>query len=340
MRRPSVFSCATAVFLMLGSAAGQEKPAAPFVPVLVKQAEAVRPHVESDLARAFLATASELPEIEPRTILRDPETKQVFTQEQAAGLAEERRAKLKSRAYDARFYYTTGYGSPMIYARPLDILAKHGVGSLRGVKVMDFGYGMIGQERMMALLGADMHGVEVEPLFRTLYSWPGDTGEIVAAGGTKGSLTLHHGQWPADASLAKEVGGGYDVIISKNTLKAGYIHPAGEVDPSRLVHLGVSDSEFLKAVHESLKPGGLFLVYNISPKQNPPDQPYLPHADGLFPFERKLVEGAGFEVLAWDQRDHDVMAEIFVAVGSDEGKGKAALLENLFTYYTLVRRPK
>jgi hypothetical protein len=192
---------------------------------------------------------------------------------------------------------------------------------------------------MFALLGADVHGVEVEPLFATLYSWPGDTGEINGPDGASGMLTLHHGQWPADDKLKRQVGAGYDIILSKNTLKMGYIHPARETDPSRLVHLGVSDEQFLRAIHDALKPGGLFLVYNISPKQSPPDQPYLPHADGLFPFERALVEQIGFEVLAWNQPDHDPMAAIFTALGHDQGKGKEKLMEELFTYYTLLRKP-
>jgi hypothetical protein len=347
--------CAIAAALVTsGIAAGQspepkapEQPAQsaeaseskPFVPELVRQAAAVSPLVESELARGFLATAGQLPEIEPRAILSDPETREAFTPEQAAALTRERREKLRERTRDARFYYTTGYGSPMIYARPLDILARHGVGSLSGRKIMDFGYGMIGQERMFALLGADVHGIEVEPLFKTLYSWPGDTGEIVSASGTKGHLTLHHGQWPADAALREKAGAGFDVIMSKNTLKKGYIHPAVEVDPRMLVHLGVSDEEFLRAVHSALKPGGLFLVYNISGKQNPPDKPYLPMADGAFPFARSLVEKAGFQVLAFDEPDHDAMAGIFVALGHDQGKGKEKMLEELFTHYTLLRRP-
>ncbi len=128
------------------------------------------------------------------------------------------------------------------------------------------------------------------------------------------------------------------MILSKNTLKRGYIHPAREADPRMLVDLGVGDEAFLRAVHEALNPGGLFLVYNISPKQNPPDQPYLPHADGLFPFERSLAEKLGFEVLAFDEPDHDKMAEVFVAVGSDQGKGKEKLLGELFTHYTVLRR--
>ncbi len=180
------------------SAAAPQAPAERplFVPLLVRQAEAVAAVVESDLARAFLAKAVELPEIEPRTILRDPASRDAFTEEQAAKLPEDQQARLRPREYGSSFYYTTGYGSPMIYARPLDILAKHGVDSLAGKRVLDFGYGMIGQERMFALMGADVHGVDVEPTLAALYSWPGDTGEMKSRQGNTGTLTLHHGRWP------------------------------------------------------------------------------------------------------------------------------------------------
>jgi hypothetical protein len=152
-------------------------------------------------------------------------------------------------------------------------------------------------------------------------------------------LTLHTGQWPGDAGIRGAAGGGFDIIMSKNTLKKGYIHPAAEVDPKMLVDLGVGDEEFLKAVRDSLKPGGLFLVYNISGKQNPPDKPYLPMADGLFPFERSLVEKIGFEVLAFDETDHEKTVDIFVALGLDQGKGGEKMREELFSHYTLLRRP-
>ncbi len=56
--------------------------------------------------------------------------------------------------------------------------------------------------------------------------------------------------------------------------------PAGKtVDERQLVKLGVEDAAFLAAVRESLKPGGLFIIYNISPAQSPAEdltKPYLP----------------------------------------------------------------
>src|SRR3954462_11304072 len=86
---------------------------------ITREGKAAGEIVETDLARAFLAAAEQLPSIEPRTFSRDPKTRKAYTEAQFAALSEEKRAPLKKRAYDTRFYYTTGYGSPTIYARPL-----------------------------------------------------------------------------------------------------------------------------------------------------------------------------------------------------------------------------
>jgi len=187
-------------------------------------------------------------------------------------------------------------------------------------------------------LGAEAHGVDVEPLFQALYKQPGDTGPITGRDGRKGSIVLHHGFWPSDPAIVREVGEGYDLILSKNTLKAGYIHPARPADPNRLVNLGVDDEAFLKAVHHALKPGGLFLIYNIAPKQNPPDKEYLPMADGKSPFPRELYEKCGFTVLSFDEKDDTELSRVFLALGYDNGKGLKDLQETTFTHYTLVRR--
>jgi hypothetical protein len=317
------------------SASGQRDS---FIQELVEHVAALAPLVESELARAFLNAAPSLPPVS-RMLYREPETRQTITAEERAALPEEDQEKFVERPIASRFFYCTSYGTPLIYARPLDVLSRHGIQTLKGCKVMDFGYGMIGQGRIMAMLGADVHGVDVDSLLQALYSHPDDTGPVFGPEGVEGKLTLHHGQWPADAELVRAVGGDFDVILTKNVLKRGYIHPAREVDPSRLVHLGVDDEAFLAAVKQALKPGGVLLVYNISPKQNPEDKPYLPHADGEFPFARDLVEQLGLEVLAWDEQDDEVMRKLFAAVGYDQGKGVESLAQTVFTHVTVLRKP-
>jgi hypothetical protein len=91
--------------------------------------------------------------------------------------------RLVRRELDEFFYYNTRYGSPLAYLRPIELLAAHGVKDLDGVHLMDFGYGTVGHLRLLATLGAEVVGVEVDPMLRALYSQPGDQGKVGAKGG-------------------------------------------------------------------------------------------------------------------------------------------------------------
>lgn len=325
-------------------------PSAPKPPALPEiraqlQAEADRlsPLFSSPVAHRFLDATADLPDPGPRLVWRSADRQRAVTHAAYQTLTPEEKAGLTSRVFDARFYYTTGYGSPLIYARPLQIVAEQGF-EPRGARVLDFGYGMIGQLRLLASIGADVNGVEVEPLFAALYAQPGDTGPIppsTAADptpGRGGTLALWNGRWPGDEPLAAGVGGGYDLFISKNVLKRGYIHPERPVDEKFLVKLGVSDEAFVAAMHGALKPGGLALIYNIAPPQNPEDKPYLPHADPRSAFPREVLEKAGFEVLAFDQDDSAEIIKVWQALDifTDAEKGEPEKF--LFAKYTLLRR--
>lgn len=307
------------------------------VPQMLREAAALAPLLESDLSRAFLSRVSSLPEPTARTIWRSREKGTAHSQAQYEALPEAEQAGLVSREFPPGFTYTTAYGSPLVYARVLDLAARYGLASLADTKVLDFGYGSIGQLRLMALMGAEARGVDVEPALAALYAEPGDTGAL-----GDGEVHVHHGRWPADDAMRQAIGAGYDLITSKNTLKAGYIHPAREVDPRMLVDLGVDDAAFLAAVHDALVPGGLFIIYNICPAQNPPEaapeKPYISWADGWSPFTREQFEAAGLETLEFDARDDEATRRIFLALGYDNGKGMEGLEREVFTWYTVARR--
>jgi SAM-dependent methyltransferase len=197
---------------------------------------------------------------------------------------------------------------------------------------MDFGYGTVGHLKLLGLLGADVVGVEVDPMLRALYA--GDQGKV----GKAGHLTLVDGQWPGGPGIAQAAGGGFDLILSKNTLKRGYIHPEREVNPRMLVHLGVDDSTFVAAMYRALKPGGHVLIYNLSPAPSKPDQPYLPWSDGRCPFDRGLLERAGFEVIAYDFDDGVEARKLGHALGWDAGPRPMDLANDLFAHATLLRK--
>ena len=297
--------------------------------------------VKTPVAKSFLDAVMVLPAIPTRTLLRDGGKTRYYTREEAARLEASERGALESIELDGGYYYTTRYGTPLAYARALDLAAAAGLDGLEGRRVLDFGYGAIGHLRLMAVLGAEAVGVEVDPMLRALYAHPGDQGAMkrAAGSGAEGSVRLVHGQFPADAEVVKEVGEGYDLFLSKNTLKNGYIHPSEKVDPKRLVHLGVDDAAFVRHVARILKPGGLAVIYNLHPPPNPPDKPYIPWADGRCPFGREQWEAAGMRVVAFDVDDAAAARAMARALGWDKGEQAMDPEKDLFATYTIVAKP-
>ena len=253
----------------------------------------------------WLAATDQLPEIAPRTVMRKGEKTTV----------------------DETGYYAARFGSPLAYARAYQVLAQAGLEDVAGKRILDFGYGQIGQLQLLARIGADVVGVDVSEFGHELYSFPGDQGKL-----GEGQLRLVLGYFPRDAETIEAVGGGYHVILSKNVLKRGYIHPEQEVDPKMLVHLGVDDAAFLERVAAALEPGGLFLVYNICPPPNAPGRKYRPWADGRSPFSKEAYEAAGFEVLSIDVEDDEAMR----AMGRKLDWPNVET--DFFAMYTLVRK--
>ncbi len=298
--------------------------------VLTQQARAYAPHVESPWVKRFLELTPELPPHPPQVFLHTPDKQAYFIEAQAAKLPPEQRASLVRREVDDETYYAR-VTDPLAYARPLDLLAAQGF-TPKGKKVLDFGYGNIGQLKLLAWLGADVTGIEVDPLLPLLYAK--ENGPAVAKDGTRGRLRVLHGFFPTDRKLVASVGRGYDLFISKNTLKRGYIHPERPAPEKQLIRLGVTDAQFLKQVFDLLRPGGYALIYNLAPKLTPIDQPFQPASDGRCAFHRDAFTALGFEVVAHDVDDSQagrVMAKAF--------EWGSALEAELVAHHTLVRRP-
>ncbi|HTK30728.1 MAG TPA: hypothetical protein VL332_02110 [Candidatus Saccharimonadaceae bacterium] len=319
-------------------AAAAEPDSASAVAAIQADAAALRPLFTAPVVRRFLDATRALPRVAPRTVLVDSSRTHAFGEREAAALSAAERAPLITRSLDESFYYNTRYGTPLAYARPLEILAEAGFKDVTRRRIADFGYGTIGHLRLLASLGADVTGIEVDPVLRALYSWPGDQGAIEGVGGAAGRLRVLDGRFPAEAAITGAVGEGYDLFISKNTLKNGYIHPEREVDPRRLVHLGVDDSTFVRTLARILRPGGFVLIYNLCPAPAPPDQPYIPWADGRCPFARALWEANGFRVIAFDKDDTKVARAMAHALGWDQGASAMNLEKDLFGTYTLLEK--
>src|SRR5262245_10382676 len=327
-------ACAVALAIAERNAALAEETAAPSrVAEMQGEAKALSTLYRTPLVRDFLAAVPKLPSIQPRTVYRDSARTRAWSAREAAQLPDTLRAKLVPRTLDEKFYYDTRYGSPLAYARALEVLGGNGVKSVKGLRVADFGCGMLGQLRLLAENGAHAIGVDVDPLLPALYSEPGDQGAV-----GPGSVALATGQWPATEEMKRAVGEGLDLFISKNTLKNGYLHPAEKVDPRMLVHLGVSDSEFVMALAHSVKKGGRVLIYNLCPAPAAPGKPYIPWADGRCPFPRELWTAAGFKVVEFDRDDSEAARAMGHALGWDQGEGGMKLDTDLFATWSLFQR--
>lgn len=331
----------TAWFLLVSSPQPTQAQAdSTAVEHLITESAALVPLVQSDIASLFLAAVPELLSIKkPRITYVNREARQVLTPLAFARLDDSARAGFEMREYGEDFYYYTRYGTPLAFVRPLDLVAQAGLPSLDTALIIDFGFGSIGQLRLMASLGAYVVGIEVDPLLEAVYDDPSDFGAIrrsaAAGSGIDGDLRLAFGSFPGDTLITRALGSEYDVFFSKNTLKRGYIHPEREVDPRMLVHLGVDDSTFVQTVYDLLKPGGFFMIYNLCPALSKPDEPYKPWSDGRSPFARDLYERIGFEVLAFDRDD----TEFARTMGETLGWGEQMDLESdLFGTYTLLRK--
>ena len=322
--------------------AAKERMTAPKT-ALCAEAAAVRPLLTTDCARSFVDATAAVPLVVPRILYSDADQSHWYTLGEKLALGLDAQLGFKKHEFDGTFYWNTRYGTPVAYARAIDLAAQRGLQT--GAAIVDFGCGGIGALRLLASNGSRVVGIDVDPMLKKLYSEPEDTGAILSArpGGRSGVLSLEIGPWPADASLADAVRtalpAGVDLFLSKNTLKNGYLHPAEEVDPRRLVHLGVSDEEFVAAVAMALKPGGLFMIYNLCPAPAPAGQPYIPWADGHCPFPPGMLEAAGLQVLDFDVVDDEAARAMGHALGWDQGEGAMNLKDDLFAWFTVARRP-
>ncbi len=308
------------------------------VDTLVADAGRLRPLVESGVGKAFLNAVPNLPAIgSPRIVYFNKTTRRALTATEAEGKTPQDLEGYEKRKLTDEFYYYTRYGTPLAFVRPLDLLGQAGLETVDGRRIIDFGFGSIGQLRVLASLGAHALGIEVDDLLRALYNEPTDSGAMkratVAGKGNEGTIRLIFGNFPAGDGVARDVGTGYHAFISKNTLKKGYIHPAKEVDPRTLVHLGVDDEAFVRAVYDLLAPGGYFMIYNFYPAQSA--EKYIPWADGQTPFTKDVFERVGFTLVAYDMDDTATARAMGKALGWDQ---QMNLETDLFGMYTIARK--
>lgn len=273
---------------------------------LQAMAKKLRAHASSDVARDWLDATGSLPWIQPRRLYQYPAKKDLFPRSAVLKLPAEHRALLLSREFDERAYYDGRYGNGLAYWPLIEALAGAGVSSLAGLRVLDIGYATILPLRLMACLGARTLGIDTDTFPIAMYGEPGDTGSIRAIkaktnpGAVPGSIEVSRGRVGTDWTPEPE---SLDLIVSRNTLKNGYVHPGAAYAHEPNVRLDLDDRAFLRVVRESLRRGGLFVIYNtFDPAEAGPG------ADGRSPFSREDCANAGFEVLAFDEPDDERQA--------------------------------
>lgn len=300
-----------ALLLTLLVATPDAGPPSTVLPELRRLASNLEPAVDAPWVKAWLKAVTQLKPVKP--------TIAFCTEDQLrCALKEPSEPFFLPREVNDELVYAR-LSDPLGYARPFEVLAATGF-TPKGKKVLDFGYGNLGHLLMLSKLGAQVHGVEIDALLP------------LAAKGL-GNLVLHHGFFASDPKLVKELGKGFDLFLSKDTLTRGSVHPEGK-DARAAIDLGLGDQELLALIFGMLKPGGYFYLYNLAPAQG---EPYQPLADGRCPWPRQLLEKAGFEVLAYDAADSRKAREMGHLLEWD-AKG-ADLQKTLFASYTLLRRP-
>jgi hypothetical protein len=328
-------TCVVLAVATAGAAAqsGTPAPLSPALQQLRTDATAVAPFATTAPAREFLAAVTALGPQAPREVYTHSAKRQSLSPAAYQQLPAAEQAGYERVVHDEAFYYATHYGTPVAYVRALDLAAQHGMRTLQGTRVLDIGYGAVGAVRMMAGAGAQVAALDVDSLLPALYRQPSDQGRVAAGvpgtDGRSGSLALFNGVFAGDAALTHTLGGPFDLIVSKNTLKRGFMKPA----PGRKawVDFAVPDTVLLDTLRKNLAPGGLLVIYNLAGK---PDAA-RPATDGRSPFERSAFEAAGFEVLAFDAPDDTAARAMGQALGWQVQMGD--LQSNLFALVTVLK---
>ena len=325
-----VLSVVCSLLVSTGDRDGTDDPLAQ----LKQDARTLSSAYTSPLAQRMLAQVGKLPVPEPKTIHATFRPNRVYTEDELGSMSEEDRAKVRTLEFEPANTYTTFYGTPLVYARVLELAqTRAGITTIDGADILDLGYGQLGQLRLWAQMGADVTGVEVDPILTALYEDSELLGDLDGDPETSGSLRVLECAFPQDEACAKNVGDGYELIVSRNLLKRGYVKSMSVTPgfPEPVGH-GMEDDEILGAFYQALSPGGVLIIESLG---SAPD-PAKPWSDISNPWDRAQWEGAGFEVIAHDEDENHFVREQGRALGWGESMN---LDEDLFSVYSIYRKP-
>lgn len=310
---------------------------------VVKEAQDLKPIIQSRYGQEILAAAVQLPPIAARRIFVAPDNLHAYTQQQVKALPGFVQGRFREQVLDEEAYYYTAGRSPLWAALYFDLLAVGDRGGLIGRRVLDLGATSIGTIRLLAALGVDATAVSPSWVHKALYSQPGDQGTVPLYGrDLSGHLAWITGSPTLDPPTLVQVGAGYDFVICQGFLRRGSVHPS---EGAPTVPLPGSDEQFLQTLFALLRPGGRLLVYNICPIPPLPvgvEKPtYDPATDCRDAFTQAQWQAAGFRVRDFDRPDAPSAQRVAHAIAwpgplPPASSPQAPLLHAQFT---LVERP-
>ncbi|GJM18423.1 MAG: hypothetical protein DHS20C14_06360 [Phycisphaeraceae bacterium] len=305
---------------------------------LSEATQQARPLATTALGRAWLGRGDDVrTEFEDRTFYCAFRPNRAITAEEYAALPEDEREGWRERVVSADTYYSTFYGTAAAYLPAVEFAATTlGVGDdaagFEGTRVLDLGYGQMGQLELLAACGAEVVGVEVDPILTMLYEDSQQPRTVENPEGDDGSVRVTECLWPNEEACRDDAGGGYDVIMARNLLKRGYVKPKELIGNYVPVAHGMSDEEACKHFYDALAPGGVVVIYSLGGAPHP-DKPWTDIAN---PWPIDAWEAVGFEVV---HHDLDVSADartVFVTLGLGEAE---PLESGLFGVCSVYRRP-
>lgn len=227
---------------------------------------------------------------------------------------------------DSRYYYYTRYGTPLAFVSALEALGRR-LKSPKRLNILDYGFGTIGHLKLLSLNGHKVTGIEANTFLEALYEDEYSKND---------NMELFFGIFPKDDHFKEKLTPeSYDVFISKNTLKKGYVNPEFEFDKKYLINIGRSEEEYLNAVFNLLKDDGYFLIYNLHGKLVLEKDAYKPMLDGRSPFTKEQFKNAGFSVIEYNQDDTEFIRKMGKALGWEASMN---FDKDLFATYTLVKK--
>jgi SAM-dependent methyltransferase len=270
----------------LPSLPSEESGDSPERPAFAQRTSEIAPLFAGGLGERYVLKALALPPVKRRIVYRDRGA--VHTWSAGEAMKQSDSQSLMPVAVSVDTFYARACGTPFEDARALDLVAPPGLTDLTSKRALVLGCVAMSELWMLASLGADAVGVDPDPEIVALYTGAPLPFSPNVSGG--GRVTFTPSRFFSDPAARSSIGGGFALVVSRNTLSRGRVHPTRPA-PAR-IDLGMDDDAFARSLFDALAPGGRAILYNTGVA--PPGAPLLPENDLRSAFDRATWERAGF----------------------------------------------